>query len=336
VSEPNQAGPERAFTLPEVFVGRPIPEAGLALLRAAAQLRIWPGLLPPAPDELRKSVRGCAGILSLLTDRIDAAAMDAAGPGLRVISNFAVGVDNVDVAEASRRGIPVGNTPDVLTETTADLAWALLMAAARRVGEGDRYVREGRWQTWEPQLLLGRDVHGATLGIVGYGRIGRAVARRAQGFGMQVLVTGHGPIADVNGATAVSFDALLEQSDFISIHTPLTVETRGMFGGAAFARMKPSAILVNTARGPIVDPDALAEALSIGRLAGAALDVTDPEPIPLDSPLLKIPTCLVVPHIGSASVQTRDRMATMAASNLLAGLRGEPLPHCVNREALAG
>jgi lactate dehydrogenase-like 2-hydroxyacid dehydrogenase len=326
---------DRAADRPAVFVGRPIPEAGLELLRPAGQLRIWPGPLPPGPEELRKAVGGCVGILSLLTDRIDAAVMDAAGPDLRVISNFAVGVDNVDVAEATRRGIPVGNTPDVLTETTADLAWALLMAAARRVVEGDRYVRERRWQTWEPQLLLGQDVHGATLGIVGYGRIGRAVARRASGFAMRVLVTSRHPIAEADGVTPVGFEALLKHSDFISIHTPLTAETRGMFDRAAFARIKPGAILINTARGPIVDPDALAEALVSGRLAAAALDVTDPEPIPPDSPLLEIPTCIVVPHVGSASIQTRNRMATMAARNLIAGLKGERLPHCVNREALA-
>jgi lactate dehydrogenase-like 2-hydroxyacid dehydrogenase len=280
-------------------------------------------------------VPGCAGILSLLTDRIDTAVMDAAGTGLRVISNFAVGVDNVDVAEATRRGIPVGNTPDVLTQTTADAAWALLMAAARRVVEGDRYVREGRWRTWEPQLLLGQDVHGSTLGIVGYGRIGRAVAQRARGFDMQVLVASRRPVAASEGVTPVHFHVLLESSDFVSIHAPLTAETRGMFGRAAFARMKPGAVLVNTARGPIVDPEALTEALGSGRLAAAALDVTDPEPIPSDSPLLKLATCIVVPHIGSASVQTRNRMAAIAARNLIAGLNGDPLPHCVNREALA-
>jgi lactate dehydrogenase-like 2-hydroxyacid dehydrogenase len=317
-----------------VFVGRPIPEAGLALLRPHCEIRVWPGPLPPTPRELREALPGCAGILSLLTDRIDAAAMDAAGPRLRVISNFAVGVDNVDVAEASRRGIPVGNTPDVLTETTADLAWALLMAAARRVVEGDGYVHAGRWKTWEPTLFLGRDVAGATLGIVGFGRIGRAVARRAEGFGMRVLATSRKAIADAPNVTQVDFPTLLSESDFISIHTPLTEETRGMFDRDAFGRMKAGAILVNTARGGIVDTIALSDALTSGRLAGAALDVTDPEPIPMDSPLLLIPTCIVVPHIGSASVATRDRMATMAAGNLLAGLEGRSLPYCVNREAL--
>ncbi len=317
-----------------MYVGRPIPEAGLSLLRPVCELRVWPGPLPPTPRELQDGVRGCAGILSLLTDRIDAAVMDAAGAGLRVISNFAVGVDNVDVVEASRRGIPVGNTPGVLTETTADLAWALLMAAARRVVEGDRYVHEGRWRTWEPQGLLGVDVAGATLGILGYGRIGQAVARRAQGFAMRVLVTTRRSIEHPSGVTQVDFDTLLAESDFLSIHTPLTDATRGLFNRRTFARMKPGAILVNTARGPIVDSPALAEALAGGRLAAAALDVTDPEPILADSPLLQLPSCIIVPHIGSASIQTRNRMATMAAENLLAGLRGEPLPHCVNCDAL--
>jgi glyoxylate reductase len=318
-----------------VFVGRPIPDAGLELLRDSCIVQVWPGPLPPAPAELREAVRGCAGILSLLTDRIDSSAMDAAGSGLKVISNFAVGVDNVDVGEATRRGIPVGNTPDVLTETTADLAWALLMSAARRIVEGDRYVREGLWKTWEPRLLLGREVAGATLGIVGYGRIGKAVARRAHGFGMRVLVTSRHPDASDERVSFVNFATLLEESDFISIHTPLTDETRGLFDRAAFGRMKAGAILINTARGPVVDSSALAEALASGKLTGAGLDVTDPEPIPMDSPLLRLPNCVVVPHIGSATVQTRDRMARMAATNLLAGLRGEPLPHCMNADALA-
>jgi lactate dehydrogenase-like 2-hydroxyacid dehydrogenase len=318
-----------------VFVGRPIPEAGLGLLRDVCALELWPGPLPPSQPDLGAAVRGCEGILSLLTDRIDGPVMDAAGPTLKVISNFAVGVDNVDLAEATRRGIPVGNTPNVLTETTADLAWALLMAVARRITEGDRYVRADRWKTWEPQLLLGREVFGATLGVVGFGRIGKAAARRAQGFSMRVLVTTRHPEPAADGVSFVDFGTLLEESDFVTIHTPLTAETRGLFDRVAFTRMKPGAILVNTARGPIVDSEALAEALASGKLAGAGLDVTDPEPIPPDSPLLGLPNCVVVPHIGSATVQTRDRMARMAAMNLLAGLRGEPLPHCVNADALA-
>jgi glyoxylate reductase len=328
---PNQPG----TNMPTVFVGRPIPESGLALLRPTCELRVWPGPLPPTPTELQEAVQGSAGVLSLVTDRIDGNAMDAAGPGLCVISNFAVGVDNVDVTEATRRGIPVGNTPGVLTETTADLAWALLMAAARRIVEGDRYVREGQWRTWEPQAFLGQDIAGATLGILGYGRIGQAVARRAAGFGMRILVTNRSPVPDLASATQVDFDTLLAESDFISIHTPLTTETRGLFDQDAFSRMKAGAILVNTARGPIVDSAALAEALATGPIGAAGLDVTDPEPIPTDSPLLQLPNCLIVPHVGSASIQTRNRMATMAAENLLAGLRGQLLPNCINRDQLA-
>lgn len=314
---------------PKVFVGRRIPAAGLDPILAECEARVWPDRLPPPRADLLTSVRGCDGILAVLTDRIDAEVMDAAGPQLKVISNFAVGVDNVDAVEATRRRIPVGNTPDVLTETTADLAWALLMAGARRIVEGDRYVREGRWDTWEPQLLLGRDVYGSTLGIVGFGRIGQAVARRARGFDMRALYTSRRPASEEWGAARVDLPTLLRESDFVSIHVPLTDQTRGLFGEATFHQMKPGAILVNTARGPIVDHDALCEALRSGHL-GAALDVTDPEPIPADHPLLALPNCIVVPHIGSASVATRDRMAEMAARNLLAGLRRERLPHCVN------
>jgi glyoxylate reductase len=218
----------------------------------------------------------------------------------------------------------------VLTETTADLAWALLMAAARRIVEGERYVREGHWRTWEPNLLLGRDVYGATLGIVGFGRIGQAVARRAQGFGMRVLYTNRRGPVEFEGATHVEFEMLLHQSDFVSIHAPLTPDTRHLFNASAFSIMKRGAILVNTARGPIIDQQALHNALKSGQLAAAALDVTDPEPLPSDDPLLTLNNCIVVPHIGSASIATRQRMAYMAAENLLAGVRGGKLPNCVN------
>ena len=318
---------------PSVFVGRIIPAAGLDLVRNSYRAEVWPERLPVPRDVLLRSVSGCEGILATLTDRIDGPVMDAAGPQLKVISNFAVGVDNVDVAEATRRRIPVGNTPGVLTETTADLAWALLMAAARRVVEGDRFVREGRWETWEPELLLGVDVHGATLGIVGMGRIGEAVARRASGFDMRVLYTRQSdtPI-DIPSATRVELPTLLRESDFVSLHCPLTAETRGLINRATLAQMKPGAILVNTARGPVVDPTALYEFLASGHLGAAALDVTDPEPIPPNDPLLTLPNCIVIPHLGSASRATRDRMARMAADNLLAGLRGERLPNCVNPE----
>ncbi|HET7726302.1 MAG TPA: D-glycerate dehydrogenase [Candidatus Limnocylindrales bacterium] len=327
---------ERASERPRVFVARRIPDDGLDLVLAATDADVWPDEIEPARDELLRRVAGCDGILTLLTDRVDAELLDAAGPQLKVVSNYAVGFDNVDIPECTRRGIPVGNTPGVLTETTADLAWALLMAAARRVVEGADYVRAGRWKTWGPLLLLGPDVHGATLGIVGFGRIGQAVARRASGFGMRIL---YHDVARVDvaveealGATFVPMDELLAESDFVSLHVNLTPETRGLIGRDALARMKPTAIVVNTSRGPVVDSMALHDALRDGAIAAAALDVTDPEPLPADHPLVGLPNCLVVPHIASASRATRGKMARMAAANLLAGLRGERLPTPVNPE----
>ncbi|HEX9117949.1 MAG TPA: D-glycerate dehydrogenase [Anaerolineae bacterium] len=322
---------------PRVFVTRIIPQAGLEPVQAACQVDLWSGELPPSRPELLAHIRGTAGILALLTDRIDAEAMDAAGPGLKVISNMAVGFDNVDIAEATRRGIPVGNTPGVLTDTTADMAFALLMAAARRLGEGDRYVRAGKWRTWGPMLLLGQDVARATLGIIGYGRIGRAMARRAAGFDMRVLYyEPGGPALDPDtGGQAVDLNTLLAESDFVSVHTPLTPDTHHMINAAALGRMKPTAVLINTARGPVVDADALYQALQSGTIGYAALDVTEPEPIPPDSPLLSLDNIIITPHTASASVATRGKMARMAADNLLAGLRGERLPNCVNPEVYA-
>lgn len=317
---------------PSVFVTRQIPEAGLDAVRSVCDPRVWEDELPPPREALLAAVGGCDGILSALTERIDGEVMDAAGPQLLVISNFAVGVDNVDVAEATRRGIPVGNTPGVLTETTADLAWALLMAAARRIVEGDRFVRAGKWRTWDPRLLLGTDVYGATLGIVGFGRIGQAVARRARGFDMRVLYTTRESAPTVDGARRVDLPTLLRESDFVSVHTPLTAATLHLFGDEVFDAMKPGAVLVNTSRGPVVDQAALYRALMSGQLAAAALDVTDPEPMAADDPLLSLGNCIVIPHLGSASRATRDRMACMAAENLLAGLAGQPLPNCVNPE----
>ncbi|HPM24509.1 MAG TPA: D-glycerate dehydrogenase [Phycisphaerae bacterium] len=317
---------------PRVFVTRIIPDTGLVLLRDACEVDLWTDELPPPRDVLLARVRGVDGVLSLLTDRIDGPLLDAAGPQLKVVSNHAVGFDNIDVPAATARGIPVGNTPGILTDATADFAFALLMAAARRVVEGERYVRAGRWRTWGPSLLLGQDVHGATLGVVGYGRIGQAMARRARGFDMRVLV--YDPSAPAGaaeaGATAADLETLLTESDFVSLHTPLTPETRGLMNRARFALMKPTAVLINTARGPIVDPDALYDALVTRRIFAAALDVTDPEPIPPDSPLLGLDNLIVVPHIASASVATRQKMSSMAAENLIAGVRGERLPNCVN------
>jgi lactate dehydrogenase-like 2-hydroxyacid dehydrogenase len=319
---------------PRVFVARVIPDAGLAPIRDACEADVWPDDLPPPRDELLRRVAGCDGILTLLTDRVDGELLDAAGPQLRVVSNYAVGFDNVDVAECARRGVAVGNTPGALTETTADLAWALLMAGARRIVEGADHVRAGRWETWGPMLLLGWDVHGATLGIVGFGRIGQAVARRAAGFGMTVLYHSRRrvpPEVEASlGATFVPFESLLERSDFVSLHVSLTPETHHLIDAAALARMRPTAVLVNTARGPVVDPRALEAALRDGRIGAAALDVTDPEPIRPDDGLVGLPNCLIVPHIASASVATRARMAGMAAANLLAGVRGEPLPTAVD------
>jgi glyoxylate reductase len=321
---------------PRVFVSRRIPEDGLRPILADCDATIWPGDLPPSRDELLRQVERCDGLLTLLTDRVDAELLDRAGPQLKVVSNYAVGFDNIVVPEATARGVAVGNTPGVLTDTTADLAFALLMAAGRRVAEGDRYVRQGRWKTWGPLLLLGTDISGATLGIVGFGRIGQAVARRAAGFGMTVLYHDVAPLADALtkplGATFVPLDDLFARSDFVSLHTNLTAETRHLVNEARLRTMKPTAVLVNTSRGPVVDEKALHRALSEGWIMAAGLDVTDPEPMAADDPLLSLDNCLVVPHIASASRATRGRMAQIAAANLLAGVRGERLPAPVNPE----
>jgi glyoxylate reductase len=303
------------------FVTRRIPGPALDRLADAHDVEIWPDRLPPSADELREHAAEAEGLLTLLTDTVDEELL-AAAPDLRAISNYAVGTDNVDLDAATRRGIPVGNTPDVLTDATADLAFALLLALARRLAEGERDVREGQWITFEPDRKLGAEVTGATLGIVGFGRIGQAVARRAEGFGMEVLHSGR--------SGGVPLDELLERSDFVSLHCPLTEDTRHLIGDDAFARMKPTARLVNTARGPIVDPAALERALRERAIAGAALDVTEPEPLPADHPLLSAPNLLVVPHIGSATVRTRHRMTEIAVANLLAALAGEPMPHQAN------
>jgi lactate dehydrogenase-like 2-hydroxyacid dehydrogenase len=291
---------------------------------------LWDGPLPPPRDELLRRVAGVDGALTLLTDKVDDEFLDAAGPQLRVVSNYAVGFDNIDVAACSRRGVRVGNTPGVLTETTADLAFALLMAAARRVPEGSRFVLEGKWKTWDPLLLLGPDVHGSTIGIVGFGRIGQAVARRAQGFGMETLYHDLEPVpASVSeplGATYLPLEELLPRSDYVTLHVNLSPVTRHLINAETLGMMKPTAVLVNTSRGPVVDQAALATALRDGVIWAAALDVTDPEPIPMDDPLVQLENCLIVPHIASASRATRGKMAEMAAANLVSGVRGEPLP----------
>lgn len=315
---------------PSVFVTRGIPEKGLRLVLESCEAEIWSEEIPPSRHDLLQGVRGKDGLLALLTDRIDAEVMDAA-PHLRVISNCAVGVDNVDLAAATARRIPVGNTPDVLTDATADFAFALLLAAARRIVEGVEYVKSGKWKTWNLQVLLGADLAGRTLGIVGFGRIGRAVARRAQGFGLRVIYCDPAVAQDPAG-TPTSLDTLLGEADFVSLHVPLTAETRHMINDQSLSRMKSTAVLINTSRGPVVDHDALYRALKARRIFAAGLDVTEPEPLNLDSPLLHLNNCIVLPHLGSASQWTRDQMALLAAENLIAGLDGRRLPHCVNPE----
>jgi glyoxylate reductase len=323
----------------EAFVTRKLPEPALDLILAHCDAEVWQeDELPPPRAVLLEKAANVRGLLTLLTDKVDAELL-AGAPHLRVVSNYAVGFDNIDVPQATARGVVVGNTPGVLTETTADMAFALLLAAGRRLVEGDRLVRAGRWQTWSPTMLLGQDIHGATLGLLGLGRIGEAVARRARGFTMRLLYHSRSrrrALEDELGMRYVGLDALLAESDFVSLHVPLTAETRGLINAETLRRMKPTAVLVNTARGAVVDQGALAEALRAGVIAAAALDVTDPEPIARDDPLLALENCIVVPHIASASVATRTRMGLMAAENLLAGLRGEMPPNPVNPEAMAG
>jgi glyoxylate reductase len=317
---------------PKVFVTRAIPEKGFEVVRDFCDVDLWPGELPPSHDELIRHVRGVDGLLCLLTEKIDGQVMDEAGAQLKVISNHAVGFDNIDVNAATARKIPVGNTPGVLTDATADFAFALMMAVARRIPEAERYVHEGKWKTWGPMLLLGMDLKGATLGLIGFGRIGKAVARRAAGFEMRVIYYDPNekqPDPSIN-ATPVDFETLLEEADYISLHTPLTPDTRHLIDSQALSKMKPNAVLVNTSRGPVVDPDALYEALKARRIFGAGLDVTEPEPIAMDSPLLTLDNILIVPHVASASKTSRDMMSWMAAQNLVAGLKGERLPNCVN------
>jgi glyoxylate reductase len=322
--------------MPTIAVTRKIPDAGLRPLHAAGEVRLWPEDLPPGPQELAALLRGCDGALTMVTDRIDGALLDQA-PGLKVVSTFAVGFDNINVPDATARGVAVCNTPGVLTESTADAAFSLLLAAARRIPEGVEYVRTGQWKAWSPTVLLGHDIHGATLGLVGFGRIGQAVARRARGFDMTILYNSrsrHPEVEGELGATYAPLDDLLGTADFVMLHVALTPETRGLIGAREFGLMKRDAIVVNAARGPVIDTDALVTALREGMISGAALDVTDPEPIPADHPLLSLPNAIVVPHTASSTIATRDKMAGFAARNLLAVLNGERPPSIVNPEVL--
>lgn len=319
-----------------VLITRQIAQAAIDMVRAEHDVTLWEQDRPIPRSELLARAGAVDGLLCMLTERIDDGLLDAA-PKLRAISQMAVGYDNIDVAACTKRGIPVGNTPGVLTEASADLAFALILSAGRRLPEGERYVRDGRWGPWSPALLLGQEVSGATLGIIGFGRIGQAVARRARGFNMRVLYHGGRDQAAAQALEAAerTLDDLLRESDFVSLHVPLNDQTQHLIGGRELALMKPTAVLVNTARGGVIDPAALYAALRDGQIFAAALDVTAPEPIPMDDPLLTLDNCLIVPHIGSATVQTRSAMAVLAAKNLLAALRGEKMLHSPNGDVVA-
>jgi glyoxylate reductase len=318
--------------MPKIFISRLTPDAGLTLLRQHyPHFDIWTQDLPMTREELIQQTHGVDALLCTLTEKIDEELMDSIGPQLKVISSFSVGVDHIDTRAATKRKIPVGNTPGVLTDATADQAFALLLAAARRITEAERFLRASKWQTWIPNLLLGADLSGATLGVIGFGRIGQAVAKRAQGFDMKIIY--HSPSANpAYGAIKVDLDTLLKESDFISLHVPLKPETEHLVNAEFLSKMKPNAILVNTTRGGVVDQTALYNALKSGQIFAAALDVTDPEPLPMDSPLLELENCLIVPHLGSATKKTRDKMSVLAVDNLIAGIENKRLPNCVNPE----
>ncbi len=322
---------------PKVYVTRKMPEPALEILRPVADITQWDREdVPPPREVLVRELAPVDGVLSLLTDRLDREVM-AAAPRLKVISNLAVGYDNIDIPAATKRGIVVTHTPDVLTETVADFTVCLMLAASRRLAEADRYTREGKWKTWEIMLLAGQDLHHATLGLIGVGRIGAAVARRAQGFGMRVIY--YDPIRreDLERSLGIEFQAfndVLREADVISIHVPLSEETRHLIGRAQFVLMKKTAVFVNTSRGPVVDQQALTEALTKGVIFAAGIDVFEKEPVAADDPLLKLENVVVAPHIASASVPTRLRMATLAAENLVAVLQGRRPPNPVNPEVL--
>jgi glyoxylate reductase len=320
---------------PKVFVTRVLPDAGLNLIKEHCDAEIWTDPLPPPYAVIRQKISACDGLVALLTDKIDAPLLDAA-PRLKVVSNFAVGFNNIEVAAATARGIAVGNTPGVLTDATADMAFCLLIAAARRVVEGHLYTLSGKWKTWEPLGHLGQDFAGRTLGILGMGRIGHALAKRCRG-GWDMRILYHDVYRNERaekelGARMVDLDTLLREADFVSVHTDLNEKTRGLFNLELFKKMKPTAVFINTARGPIVDQKALYTALKTGVLFAAGLDVTDPEPPEKDDPLLQLPNLIIAPHIASATVGTRNAMAEICAKNLIAGLTGQPLPAWVNPE----
>ncbi len=317
---------------PRVLITRVLPEPALEVVRQACEVQLDPLDQPLTPAALRQAVIGKQGVLCLVTDRLDAQVLDAATE-LKVVSNVAVGYDNIDVAAATQRGILVTNTPGVVTESTADLTWSLLCSLARRIAEGDRYIRAGKWRDWTLLLMAGSDIHGKTLGICGMGRIGQAVARRAKGFNMRILYHNRQRLdtileSELN-ATWVEKRTLLQQADFVSLHVPLSAATTHFIGVEELRMMRPTAYLINAARGPVVDEAALIQALQQGWIAGAALDVFEHEPH-VPQALQELENVVLVPHIGSASVATRTRMAVMAAENLVAVLRDEYTPYIVN------
>ena len=319
----------------KVFVTRSIPQDGLSKLQSQFEVEVWDGRDPPPRDVLLAKISDCCGVLTMLSDRVDSVFLDAAGAGLKGVANFAVGYNNIDVEAATLRGVAIGNTPGVLTDATADTAVGLMIAAGRCFLPAVRNVSELQWRNWEPMMFLGQEFRGKTVGIVGMGRIGSAVAERLHfGWGMKVIYTSRTDKEEVDqrlGAKRVELETLLQESDVISLHTSLQKETRGMIGRTQFALMKPSAILINTARGEVIDQAALFEALKSRRLFAAGLDVTDPEPLPTDSPLRELDSCIILPHLGSATFQARSRMSIMAAENLIAAIGGVPMPYGLNR-----
>jgi len=322
---------------PKIYITRQLPERGLSIIRKYFDAEVWPEYSPPPKNVIIGKARDIDALTPLLSDKIDAEVFNAA-PKLKIVSQLAVGFDNIDLAEATKRGIYVTNTPEVLTDTTADFAWALLMAVARRVVEADRYVHSGQWKVaWHPAMMVGRDVYGATIGIVGAGRIGYAVAKRAKGFDMKILFYDVIPRPEIErdfGAKKVDMDTLLKESDFISIHVPLMKETHHLINQEKLGLMKKTAYLINNSRGPVVDEKALCESLKNGQIAGAGLDVFEQEPIPLDSPLLKLENVVVAPHISSASLETRSRMSEIVAENLVSFFQGKKPPNLVNPDVL--
>jgi len=321
---------------PKIYVTRDIGERGLKIIRQHFDTEVWPEYAPPPKKTIIEKAKTVDALTTLLSDKIDAEVFDAA-PKLKIVSQLAVGFDNIDLPEATKRGIYVTNTPEVLTDTTADFAWALLLAVARRVAEADKYVRTGQWKVgWHPNMMAGRDVYGATIGVVGAGRIGYAVAKRATGFDMKILFYDVVPRPEIEklGAKKEDLDTLLKQSDFVSIHVPLMKETHHLMNEQKLRLMKKTAYLINNSRGPVVDEKALCKALKEGWIAGAALDVFEQEPIPADSLLLKMDNVVLAPHISSASLETRSRMAEMVAENLVAFFEGKKPPNLINPDVM--